>query len=501
MHQEGTTSETAFEALDQIREGFQIIGFDWRYIVVNEAVARQGRKKKEELIGQKMMEAYPGIEHSEMFRVLQRCMAERVSAELENQFEFPDGSKGWFELRVQPVDQGILILSLDIDRRKSVEAQLRHAQKMEAIARLAGGVAHDFNNLLSIVLSYSQMALDALLPPDPIREDVAEIRRAGERAAVLTRQLLAFSRRQVLEPRVVNLNEILHDMEKMTRRLVGEDVQTTVLLAPDLGRVRVDPGQIEQVVMNLVVNARDAMPEGGLLTIETKNVVLDEGYADQHLEIVPGPYVLLAVTDTGIGMDKATAEQIFEPFFTTKGKHEGTGLGLSTAFGIVKQSGGHIWVYSEPGEGTTFKVYLPVTDESKEEDGAGRPVDAPSRGKETVLLVEDDDQLRALARSILRRHGYHVLEAANAGEALLLCEQHSAKIHLLLSDVVLPRMSGVRLVERLKELRPDLRVLYMSGYAESAIVHHGVLEAGVDFLQKPLTPDQLLRKVRDVLDL
>ena len=378
------------------------------------------------------------------------------------------------------------------------EEQLRQAQKMEAIGRLAGGVAHDFNNLLSIILSYSTVLIDDMKPNDPIRADLEEIRKAGERAANLTRQLLAFSRQQVIEPRILDLNEVVSGMDGMIRRLVREDVELKTIPGA-LGRVKADPGHIEQVIINLVVNARDAMPDGGRLTIETANADLDETYAREHLGVTAGPHVMLAVSDSGSGMDKATQERIFEPFFTTKGIGKGTGLGLSTVFGIVKQSGGSVWVYSEIGKGTTFKVYLPRTDEV---GAAFRPrVQAASlRGSETILLVEDEDQLRVVARGILLRNGYHVLDARHGGEALLLCEKHEGTIHLLLTDVVMPQMSGRELATRLSAIRPETRVLYMSGYTDEVIVHHRVLDAGITLLQKPLTPDVLLRKVREVLD-
>jgi PAS domain S-box-containing protein len=384
-------------------------------------------------------------------------------------------------------------------RLGATEEQLRQAQKMEAFGRLAGGVAHDFNNALSVILSYAQIIVADLKPGDPLRDDVEEIGKAGNRAAALTRQLLMFSRQNVIEPRVLDVNDVLSDMDKMLQRIVGEDVDVVALRAESLGRVRVDAGAIEQVIMNLVVNARDAMPTGGRLTVETANVTLDDDFTREHVGMTAGPHVMLAVSDTGTGMDPATQARIFEPYFTTKPKDKGTGLGLSTVFGIAQQSGGCIWVYSEPGNGTTFKVYLPRVDAEVDK----RPSQAPPanlHGTETILLVEDDDPVRAVAMGILRRHGYQVLAARHAGEALLLCERHSGAIQLLVTDVVMPQMGGPELARRLEKERPEMKVLYMSGYTDDSIVRHGVLDATVAYLQKPLTIEGLARKVRAVLD-
>jgi two-component system, cell cycle sensor histidine kinase and response regulator CckA len=398
------------------------------------------------------------------------------------------------------------VLAHDMTKRREAEEalqrseeQLRQSQKLEAVGRLAGGIAHDFNNLLTVITGYSDLLLRRSGHDEAARSKIEEIRKAAERAASLTRQLLAFSRKQVLEPRVLDLTETVANMDKMLKRLIGEDIHLVTMLEPNLKKVSADPGQIEQVIMNLAVNARDAMPHGGKLTIETRNVYLDAAYARSHLSVRPGQYVMLAVSDTGHGMDAATQERIFEPFFTTKEVGKGTGLGLSMVYGILKQSGGNIWVYSEPGHGTTFKVYVPVV----EEDVSAEPeASAPKtqKGTETILLVEDEEIVRNLLRDILEMEGYEVIVAENGQDALQACARQREQIHLLMTDVVMPGMSGRELVAQLTGQCAGLKVLYMSGYTDDAIVRHGVLDEGVAFLQKPFTPDAATRKVREVLD-
>jgi signal transduction histidine kinase/CheY-like chemotaxis protein len=392
----------------------------------------------------------------------------------------------------------VIVHTEDVTERRQLELQLRQSQKMEAVGRLAGGVAHDFNNILSVILGYIELHLEELKPEDPFRIDVEEMHKAVLRAVALTRQLLAFSRKQILQPRVVDLNRTLNSLATMLRRLLGEDIELSLATAPDAYGVYADPGQLEQVIVNLAINARDAMPTGGKLTVETANVQLDDAFAANHLGVVPGPYLMVSVSDTGVGMDEATRAQIFEPFFTTKGPDKGTGLGLAMVFAIVDQSGGTIWVYSEPDRGSTFKIYLPRATRTSEAVPAVSS--SPAGGSETILLVEDDEPVRVLVRTILRRNGYRVLEASNGGEALLISDQFASTIHLLLSDVIMPRMSGSQIAERLTAQRKDMKVLFMSGYTDDAIVIHGILERGVAFLQKPVSSDALLRKLREVLD-
>ncbi len=391
-------------------------------------------------------------------------------------------------------------MAIDMTEERRLEEQLRQSQKMEAVGQLAGGVAHDFNNVLTVILSNADILLNGLGPEDPRREELQGIKEAAQRAAALTRQLLAFSRKQMLRPRVVSLNAIVVNVESMLRRLIGEDIELITLLDPRLWAVEADPGQLEQMIMNLAVNARDALPQGGKLAIETSNIDVDETFASAHYPIVPGRYVMLVVSDNGVGMSAETRERIFEPFFTTKQRSKGTGLGLSTVYGIVKQSGGYIWAHSEPGLGTTFKIYLPRIVKTAEPLERRTAAVKRERGSETVLLVEDETSVRRLACKILEERGYQVLEAGDAREAAEISERHSEPIHLLLTDVVLPGVNGRELAERLLVDRPNMHVLYMSGYTDHAVLRDSILKSGANFLQKPFSPLSLASKVRDVLE-
>jgi PAS domain S-box-containing protein len=626
--------ELSVSVLSSLLEGCQLIGPDFRYLYVNEAVLRHGRTTREALLGRTMSDCYPGIEQTEMFAILERCMRDRAPALLENEFSFPDGSSGWFELRFEPVPEGVAILSIEITERKRAEIALRRtmralttrsrtnqalvrateeqrfledvcqivveaggyqracielkkkprsravevaradsgappagarvqtscfeicaasetlgalritsadpgafdaeernllqeiasdvgygihtlrqrvahaatqgqlvaAQRLEAVAHLAGGVAHDFNNLLSVILSYTDLALGQCTTDDQMRSDLEQIQQAGASAAALTRQLLAFSRKQLLEPRVTSPNDVIRQIDGMLERLLGDGIEIAVRLANDVGNVLVDPGQLEQVIMNLAINARDAMPHGGKLTIETENVDFDGKYADLQVALERGRYVRVSVTDTGTGMDAKTKARIFEPFFSTKDATKGTGLGLSVAYGIIRQSGGQIWVYSEPGRGTVFKTYLPRVDASPALERSRRTPKARRGDNETVLLVEDDPAVRTAAKRVLRASGYQVLAAANGNEALALAQSHESHIDLLLTDVVMPHIPGPNLAERLKAQDPSLKVLLTSGYNDEALTPYWDRDAGMRFIGKPFSASDLARRVREVLD-
>ena len=437
---------------------------------------------------------------------LHRALETKRAFTLEYRVRRSDGKyldvadRGYFVSDERGRPQRVVGFVVDVSDRKHLEDQLRQAQKMEAVGTLAGGIAHDFNNLLTVIGGYSVIHLDRLETNDPLRRDLEEIKKASDRAAALTRQLLAFSRRQVLQPQVLNLNDVVANLEKMLRRLIREDIDLVMHLDPSIESVKADPGQIEQVIMNLVVNARDALPNGGRVTIETANVLLDESYPGSHLGASNGPHVMLAVSDTGCGMDFDTKQRAFEPFFTTKPQGEGTGLGLSTVYGIVKQSGGNIYVYSEPGAGTSVKVYFPQVHARAASARDDQAQASPAGGNETILLVEDEEMVRSLARRILQGCGYTVLEAPNGLEALDLVREHAGTIDLVLTDVMMPVMGGFELVIKLIGDRPHIKALYMSGYTDQGLAHNGELNPAVAYLQKPFTPGVLAQSVREVLD-
>jgi two-component system, cell cycle sensor histidine kinase and response regulator CckA len=627
--------------LDNMLEGCQIIDFDFRYIYVNASAAVHGRRSATELIGRRMRDVYPEIEETPLFDLLQRCMTERRSFRIENEFNFLDKTFGTFELSIQPVPEGALILSFDVTARKraeeeagrlrdriesqrkrlesivvnvpgvvweawspaaagpsqhtgfvsnyvekligysvqewlsqpdfwisiihredrqqiaeavaaqlssgldnrmkfrwiaksgrtvwieahtavvmdehgriagmrgvciditepkALEAQFRHAQKMEAIGRLAGGVAHDFNNILTVISGYSDLAIGRIEADNPLRHHFVEIKKAARRAAGLTRQLLTFSRRQNLQPRILCLNSTLSQLESMLRRVIGEDIELNTILAQDLRPVLADVGQVEQVIMNLVVNARDAMPNGGQLTLETANAELGEDYCRTHPDLRPGPYVTLTVSDNGIGIDPETQSSIFEPFFTTKEEGKGTGLGLSTVYGIVTQSGGTVWVYSEPGRGSTFRVYLPAIPEvAKPGESAAKPAGA-NTGTETIVLAGEDPTLLLLTREILEANGYSVLTADNGAQALSIAERHAGPVHLLITDVFSSGREDIDLATRMTRVRPGVKVLYMSGHTDNSAARQRSLAENMSSLRKPFAASQLLRAVRSILD-
>jgi PAS domain S-box-containing protein len=480
---------------------------DGKFLAVNSALVRLlGYGSADEVLQVNMgRDVY--ADPAERQRLLDRdTYTDREYDEVEATWKRKDGRLLTVQLSVRAVRGGSGQVEYyetfvrDVTEQRRLQTQLVQSQKMEAVGRLAGGIAHDFNNLLTVITTSCDLLLEDLAASDPKREDVDQVRKAADGAAALTRQLLAFSRQQVLTPQIVNLGDVVYGVEKMLRRVIGEDVDLVTVLGPDAGAVKADVGQLEQVLMNLAVNARDAMPTGGKLTIETANVEHDPDYAREQEAAPVSRFVMLAVSDTGTGMDEATKARIFEPFFTTKELGKGTGLGLATVYGIVRQSGGFIWVYSEPGLGTTFKIYLPQVD-AVAEAGAGAAATGTSRrGTETVLLVEDAAAVRSVIHEALARQGYTVLDAPNGVEALQIAASHPGPIHLLLTDVVMPGLSGRQLSDALAAVRPDTRVLYTSGYTDDAVVRHGVLESGIAYLQKPFTVDGLARKVREVLD-
>ena len=617
----------SLQILDDLFEGCQVLDFDLRYLYLNHQAAHHARMAREDLVGRRMVDMYPGIDQTEMYGRLQRCLAERVPVHMENRFQYEDGAERIFSLRMNPVPQGVFILSEDVTDRRLAEGNLRKSeamlsraeeiagignwhwliglddvtwsrglfrildldpatgappfaeqeelyhpedwgalrtaversisegrfyvvparmrrsdgsyrncvirgypekdvegqvvqlygvvqditdllalqqqvekrQRLESIGSLAGGIAHDFNNLLMAQMGFCDLALEDVNQPAQVEETVSNIRGCAERAATLTRQLLAFSRKQAMRPVVLELNAVIGDMETLLRRLIGEDVELEIHLGSDTGQVLADPGQVEQIIMNLVVNSRDAMPDGGNLTIETCQVDLDDAYVAEHAGATPGTHAMLAITDTGQGMDEQTRQRLFEPFFTTKAMGRGTGMGLAMVYGIVKQSGGNIWVYSEEGKGTTMKVFLPSVDEEPQAEVPEVKERTAGKG-ERILVVEDDANVAHLLDRLLQQLGYevHVTAAAEQGLAKVLDEGFNP--HLLITDVVMPGMGGGELARRLQEHLPGLLVVFMSGYTENTIVHQGVLDEGVTFLQKPFNVEVLAETVRRLLD-
>ncbi len=492
-------------AIEQSEEAVLITNTAGRIEYVNPAFTRITGYSREEALGRNPNILKSGKQDPELYQQLWTTIlkGQPWRGELVNQRK--DGSLYTEQMNITPVrgPNGVITHFIatkqDVTEHKTLEAQLQQAAKIEAVGRLAGGVAHDFNNLLTIINGYAELLLDQLAADPMVSGQLQEIKNAGDRAASLTRQLLAFSRRQVLAAQVLDLNAVIYNLENMLRRLIGEDVKLYTHLDPALGRVKADPGQIEQVIMNLAVNARDAMPSGGELTLETCNVVLDETFARSHATVKAGPHVMLAVSDTGVGMTPETKTHIFEPFFTTKEQGKGTGLGLATVYGIVKQSGGSIWAYSELGHGSVFKVFLPVVSESLAVAEQAMPETDSNLGTETILVVEDEEGVRSLVRIELESFGYKVLASHDAEDALATCAQYDGPVHLLLTDVVMPHMSGPVVAEKVAALRPNIKVLYMSGYTDDAIVHHGVLTQEMPFIQKPFSPLALRKKIREVL--
>ncbi len=489
---------------ERLRDGVLVTAIESRRLVfANEAMCSMLGYAREELLHMRVQDIHPTDRLPEVVAQFERQARGESPLLTDVPILRKDGSVFEADVSSTTVDlEGhpcVVGVFRDRTEQRKLEEHVQLVQRLEAVGRLAGGVAHDFNNLLSVIISYSEFAIETLSENDSLHSDMVEIDKAARRAAALTRQLLAFSRKQVLELEVLDLNRVVSGIENMLRRILGEDIEVVVRLAGELGSIKADRGQLEQVIMNLAVNARDAMPQGGKFILETSNIELCEEYADLHVAVTPGRFVALSASDTGCGMDPATQEHIFEPFFTTKEKGKGTGLGLSTVYGIVKQSGGNVWVYSEVGRGTTFKVYLPRVDTSASEIRR-KPGSSVAHGNEAVLIVEDEEAVRRIAERILRAAGYQVFTAASGSHALALCEERGGAFDLLLTDVIMPQVSGRELAEQLTSRYPTLRVLYMSGYADDAIVHHGVLAPGMHFIGKPFSAAELRSKVREVLD-
>jgi two-component system cell cycle sensor histidine kinase/response regulator CckA len=498
-------SERRFRALvENSEDSIQLATARGTLLYVSPSTEKLYGRPADEIVGRSVFELVHGDERERLTEQWQRCL-DHPRVPVRGEFRLPrdeGAAERYVEaVRVNQLDEpglrAVVTLCREITERRRLETRVQQTQRLEAIGRLAGGIAHDFNNILSAIHGFASIVQGELPDRDPMRADVQEILKAVERASTLTRQLLAFGRRQVLQPKVIEVSAYVRDLERMLHRIVGEDVEITLRLDETGVTAKADPSQLEQVLINLVVNARDAMPTGGRLTIETANVMVRPG---QSAELPAGVYAVMTVGDTGVGMSKAVMDHIFEPFFTTKESGQGSGLGLATVFGIVKQSGGHILIDSEPGQGSRFRIYFPSTAERPVRTAVPTPPRLTIGGAETILLVEDEPAVRTFLARALRQQGYQVLDAGNGGEALLISEQHDGQIHLLLTDVIMPRVSGKQLAERLRRARAELRILYMSGYAEEIIAPHGVLEDGTAFIEKPLTAEALGRKIRQVLE-
>lgn len=507
MPSEFHTSEQMVGALlESASQGIVSINRDGRIVLANRRAEEMFGYTREELLRARIEILLPESRRAAHGRQRDEYMARPRTRPMGIGMELAGRRKDGTEFPVEvslsyiETEQGPFAIAFvsDISQRKTLEEQLLQAQKMEAVGRLAGGVAHDFNNMLTVITGYNRMILDELSPLDPLRGYAEEVLKAADRAAAITNQLLAFSRRQIIQPRVISVNAVISQTEKMLHRLLGEDIQLVFALAPEVGNIKADPNQIAQAIVNLAVNARDAMPTGGRISVETANAQLDENYVRTHLGVKPGDFVMIAMSDTGHGMDAATRQRIFEPFFTTKGQGKGTGLGLATVYGMVKQAGGDIWVYSEVGQGTTFKLYFPRVDEAVADAGAGGTEKAAAGG-ETVLVVEDEHAVRELTVKMLQQLGYVVLSAASGPAALEIAKASGGQISLLVTDVVMPGMSGRQVADQLLSTHPEIKVLYLSGYTENTVIHHGVLDSGVDFLPKPFSREALGKKVREIL--
>lgn len=493
--------DTAVRAtIEKLIEGVQIIGFDWTYLFVNEAAERHARRTASELLGRRMMDCYPGIDETPLFGALQRVMQSREPERFLNDFVYPDGTQGWFELLIEPVPDGICVLSLDVNDKPRGPFDVGRVHRLETVGRLAGGIAHDFDHALTAMLGYCDLVLSRIGGDQDLIADILEIRKAGERASRLTRQLLAFSRRQIVTPEPVDLNEIVHDLHGMLVRFVGDDRRLVLDAAADLRQTLADPGQVEQLLMNLVGNARDATPRGGTVHVSTANVSLDEAFVRTHPGAVAGEYVALRVDDTGHGIEPEVLRHVFEPFYTTKAPGKGTGLGLPTVYGIVKQNGGYVEITSQPGAGTTVTAYLPVAADVLPQVNR-RVTDVQTvTGTETVLIVDDDEAMRELVWSILAPHGYTLLVADDVWDAMALAGNRAAPIDLLLTDIVMPGLHGPELARHIVGMHPAVRVLYISGFPQAAVLGAAAMHPRVSFLPKPFGPEILLSAVRDALD-